>query len=76
MSKALGGPELSVVIPVLDEEANVSALLARLVQVLEAQDESFEVIFVDDGSTDGTFGRLRSLAASDPRVRVIRLARN
>jgi glycosyltransferase involved in cell wall biosynthesis len=76
MTLARGGPDLSVVIPVLDEEANVAALLARLVQVLEAQHESFEVIFVDDGSTDGTFACLRRLAASDPRVKVVRLARN
>ncbi len=69
-------PALSVVIPAYDEEANVEPCYRELVDVLEAHGQSFEVVFVDDGSTDGTRGVLRRLAAADPRVRVLRLRRN
>ena len=69
-------PELSVVIPVLNEEGNVQELTERLVKVLEAAGESFEILFVDDGSRDATFPRLKQLSRNEPRLRVIRLARN
>ena len=69
-------PALSVVIPAYDEEANVEPCYRELVDVLEAHGQSFEVVFADDGSTDGTRGVLRRLAAADPRVRVLRLRRN
>ena len=70
------GPELSVVIPLLDEAANVDALYLELTETLEAWGRGFEVVFVDDGSTDGTFEKLASIHAVDPRVRVVRLRRN
>ncbi len=66
-------PRISVVVPVYNEEANVEELHARLCAVLG--DEA-EVVFVDDGSTDGTFRVLADLAALDPRVRVVRFRRN
>jgi dolichol-phosphate mannosyltransferase len=69
-------PDLSVVIPVLDEAGNVSELVDRLVAVLDPIGEAFEIIFVDDGSTDQTFELLRNRALREPRLRVIRLARN
>ena len=69
-------PEISVVIPIFNEEASISALYERLTEVLAATGRSYELIAVDDGSSDGTFPRLRSLAANDPRLRVIRLRRN
>jgi glycosyltransferase involved in cell wall biosynthesis len=69
-------PELSVVIPAYNEEANVEACHRELVSVLEAHGQSFEIVFVDDGSTDGTAGALRRIARADPRVRVLRLRRN
>ena len=70
------GPELSVVIPLLDEAPNVEALYRELTETLEPWGRSFEVVLVDDGSTDGTFDILSRLHAADPRLRVIRLRRN
>jgi glycosyltransferase involved in cell wall biosynthesis len=73
---------LSVVIPVKDERDNLRPLYERLTRALDplcgapGRLRSFEVLFVDDGSGDGSYGVLQSLAASDPRVKVIRLRRN
>jgi len=67
---------LSVVVPVLNEARGLTHLLARLVPVLESSGESFEVLFVDDGSTDGTLEELRRLHAEDPRIRALSLSRN
>jgi glycosyltransferase involved in cell wall biosynthesis len=67
---------LSVVIPAYNEEPNVEACYRELVAVLDALGGRFEVIFVDDGSTDRTFDVLASLAAQDARLRVVRLRRN
>jgi glycosyltransferase involved in cell wall biosynthesis len=66
-------PEISVIIPVFNEELNVDELHARLAGVLA---QSAEIIFVDDGSSDGTPQRLAAIVAADPRVRIIRLRRN
>ncbi|NJD08965.1 MAG: glycosyltransferase [Gemmatimonadetes bacterium] len=65
---------ISVVVPVYNEEANVVELHERLRRVLSEPDVEF--IFVDDGSTDGTFARLREVAALDARVRLLRFRRN
>jgi undecaprenyl-phosphate 4-deoxy-4-formamido-L-arabinose transferase len=69
-------PALSVVIPVFNEADNLPALHARLAAVLRDLGRSCEVIFVDDGSTDGSLDRLRQLHAQDRTVRVIQLNRN
>jgi glycosyltransferase involved in cell wall biosynthesis len=69
-------PELSVVIPAYNEEANVEACHQELASVLEAHGQPFEIIFVDDGSIDGTADALRRITRADPRVRVLRLRRN
>jgi len=69
-------PELSVVIPLLDEAPNVEALCRELVDTLEASGRTFEVVLVDDGSTDETFEILSRLHRADRRLRVIRLRRN
>jgi len=69
-------PELSVVVPLYNEEPNVADLHRELTDVLDAWGRPYELIFVDDGSTDGTFERLRALHAADPRLRVLRLRRN
>ena len=54
-------PELSVVVPVQNESENIRPLLQRLVPVLERAARSFEIIFVDDGSSDDTLDILRAL---------------
>jgi dolichol-phosphate mannosyltransferase len=70
-------PYFSVVLPVFNEEGNLSELHARLTKVLtEDIARSYELIFVDDGSADGTFTRLTELHTRDPHVRVLRFARN
>ncbi|MDA1093406.1 MAG: glycosyltransferase family 2 protein [Acidobacteria bacterium] len=69
-------PDLSVVIPLLDEALNVEALCREVTDTLEAWGRSFEVVLVDDGSTDDTFKHLSRLQAADPRLRVVRLRRN
>ena len=71
-----GVPEISVLVPVYDEEGSVGELAARLVAVLDAAGRSFEVLFVDDGSTDATARRVREAHAADPRVKLVRLRRN
>jgi dolichol-phosphate mannosyltransferase len=65
---------LSVVVPMLNEAATVEAFYKRLSTALDGLE--WEVIAVDDGSSDETLGLLRRLAESDPRVRAIRLSRN
>ncbi len=75
-SAGAAGCELSVVIPLFNEEANVAPLLAELLGVLRALGRSFEVICVDDGSRDGTFAALAAAAAAEPALRVLRFRRN
>jgi glycosyltransferase involved in cell wall biosynthesis len=68
--------DLSVVIPVKDEEPNLPLLHEELTRALGASGIHYEVVIVDDGSTDGTFAQLEQMYRRDPRVRVIRFARN
>src|SRR5437660_10458065 len=67
---------LSVIVPVFNEEENVPLLHANLSRILEKQPYTYEVIYVDDGSNDTSFQQLSKQAASDPRVRVVKLRRN
>jgi glycosyltransferase involved in cell wall biosynthesis len=72
--------EFSLVIPVKDEEAAIGPCLARVIPVLEGMDDpaanSFEILFVDDGSSDSTLEMIRKAHAADPRIRGISLSRN
>ncbi len=67
---------ISVVVPVCNEEASVEPLHDELRAALDALDREWEVLFVDDGSTDGTFAALTRLHAREPGVRIVRLRRN
>lgn len=67
---------VSVVVPVRDEEAVLAEFHRRLVAAIEDTPGGFEVIYVDDGSTDGTPLILRQLRALDPRIGTVRLSRN
>jgi glycosyltransferase involved in cell wall biosynthesis len=70
------GPAFSIVIPVYNEEESLQELLASIEHAMTPFDESYEVVFVDDGSTDGSFERLKSLSETHDRVRVFSFRRN
>jgi glycosyltransferase involved in cell wall biosynthesis len=67
---------ISVVVPVHDEERSVALLYEELQAALDPLGAEWEAVFVDDGSTDGTFGALTRLHSVAPNVRVVRLRRN
>jgi glycosyltransferase involved in cell wall biosynthesis len=67
--------KLSLVVPIYNEEENIPILHARISDALSAAD-GYEMIFVDDGSSDGSYEALKRLAAADPRLKVIRFRRN
>src|SRR3989442_13110849 len=71
-----GAPAISVFLPVLNEEPNLLPLHEKLDVALQALGRTAEIIYVDDGSTDGSLNVLRRLARLDPRVRVVALRRN
>lgn len=66
-------PELSIVVPVRDEEASLETLHAELEAALRGLGDRVEILFVDDGSRDGSLSQMRELAKRDARVRVIAL---
>src|SRR5262245_52721908 len=68
--------DLSVVIPIKDERDNLPLLHQQLRAALDPRGLHYEMVFVDDGSTDDSFAVLDRLAASDPRVKVVQLRRN
>jgi undecaprenyl-phosphate 4-deoxy-4-formamido-L-arabinose transferase len=76
LDDAAAAPDLSIVVTVLNEERTLEELYRRTVAALEVQPRPFELIFVDDGSRDGTFAALRRLHERDHRVRVVRFKRN
>ena len=69
-------PEVSVVVPVYQEEASIPVVFPHFLRVLAGQRRRFELIAVNDGSRDRTGELLDELAANEPRMRVIHLARN
>ena len=68
--------DLSIVIPLFNEEENVKPLYAQLKEALESLEQNYEIIIVDDGSTDRSFELLKGLQAQDKRLKVIRFRRN
>src|SRR5215213_3623155 len=69
-------PDVSVVVTVFNEASSVDELYRRALAALDDGPRTFELIFIDDGSTDGTFAALERLHRADPRVRVVRFKRN
>src|SRR5215213_8268600 len=69
-------PELSIVIPIQNESPNIKDLYDELTQTLVQYGRSYEMIIVDDGSTDDSFEKLASLQTRDPHLRVLRFRRN
>lgn len=68
--------DVSIVVPVYDEEETVAELAATLVEVLDGLDLRFEILFVDDGSSDRTVENIRRAHERDERVKLVRLRRN
>lgn len=69
-------PVFSIVLPVYNEMNNIRPLHARLTTVLASLQEPYEIIFVDDGSRDGSTSRLHEISANDENVTIIELSRN
>ena len=71
---------LSIIVPVKDEEDSIAPFIARVIPVLRTVDDaasrSFEILFVDDGSTDSTIAQIQHVHQSHPNVRAISLSRN
>jgi len=78
---AVGGPELSLIVPVKDEEAAIAGFLGRVVPLLDALypgagAAGWEILFVDDGSGDGTLAAIEAAHRREPRIRALSLSRN
>ena len=69
-------PEVSVVIPCFNEEDNVAAIAGAVAAELAALNASYEIIFIDNASTDDTVERVMGLCAADPRIKLIANNRN
>src|SRR5208337_1592497 len=67
---------ISVVIPLRNEESNVPVLVGKLTEALGALGGEYEVLFINDGSTDGTAARLHQACAGDRRLKAIHFRRN
>lgn len=68
--------DLSIIIPIFNEEKNINELCSRLIKALDEVDKTYEIIFVDDGSVDGSFELLKQIASHNEKVKVIRFVRN
>src|ERR1017187_1450897 len=72
----LENPRLSIIVPFYNEEESIRPLYAAIVAAVSPLQVTFEMIFVDDGSADGTVRIATELARSDSRVRVVKFRRN
>jgi glycosyltransferase involved in cell wall biosynthesis len=66
----------SIVVPLFNEQESVAQLYVKIIDVMDTMSERYEIVFVDDGSKDGTFRLLSEIANDDDRVIVVRLRRN
>jgi len=69
-----GKPDLSIIIPVYNEEGNIAELYEKLCSILSVLNETYEIIFVDDGSIDNTFREIKAI--QDNNIRIVRFQRN
>jgi len=69
-------PTISIVVPFHNEEANIPHLYGEIVQAMTGITDNYELVFVDDKSTDGTVGAILALARQDPRIICVKLRRN
>ncbi|MBF0291992.1 MAG: glycosyltransferase family 2 protein [Nitrospinae bacterium] len=69
-------PEISLVVPVYNEEPNIEPLMREIVPALSRITDNFEIIAIDDGSRDGSYEKLKKLHAEEPRIKVIRFRAN
>ncbi len=76
LSSTAAEVDVTVLVPVMDEAGTVRELASRVAAVLDGLGRSFEIVFVDDGSRDGTPDRVREAHETDPRVKLVRLRRN
>lgn len=72
----MGSIDISIVLPILNEEENLEELHSKLSETLIKLGREYEIITVDDGSTDGSFEVLKKLHQKDPRLKIIRFRRN
>ena len=68
--------DFSIVVPIYNEEDNIASLYQAITSALDGSGANYEIILVDDGSVDGSFSALKTDAARDTRVKVIRFRRN
>ncbi len=68
--------DVSIIVPVMNEEDNIERLHAEITATMSKLDQSYEIIYIDDGSTDGTFGKLCIIQRDDNHARVIQFRRN
>lgn len=71
-----GRPMISAVIPLYNEEENIPELCRRLVDVLDSMGARYEILFVDDGSTDGSYARLVEIKRENENIKIVKFRRN
>ena len=76
LTKTTNMLDLSIVIPLLNENESLPELEAWIVKVMNAHSYSYEIVFVDDGSTDNSWEVIQTLSAKNPNIRAIRFRRN
>lgn len=75
-NRVVDAKTITVIVPLHNEQDNLGALTERLRAVLDDVGEAYSILFIDDGSTDGTLAKLRRLAEADPRIGALALSRN